>query len=285
MNGSTLASDVLTALVPRVESLVERGLHPHLAVVIVGDDPSSHIYVRNKGRACARVGIRSSIIHLPTNTTTGTLSQVIADLNEDPEIHGILVQSPLPDGNDEIGIVSEINPSKDVDGFHPIHLGRLVQGDASGLLPCTPAGIMTMLDYYGVPISGRRAVVIGRSRIVGMPLALLLAQRGMDATVTIAHSRTEDVEILCREADLLCVAIGSPQFVQPDWVKEGVALIDVGINRIEDPESGSGSRLVGDIDERAWPKSSYYTPVPGGIGPMTVAMLLDNTVSCSEASL
>ena len=211
--------------------------------------------------------------------------QVVIDLNSDDSVHGILVQSPTPTGTDELEITAAIDPAKDVDGFHPVNLGRLVMGQADGLLPCTPAGVMQILDDAEINLVGKKAVVIGRSRIVGMPLALLLAQKGIDATVTIAHSRTEDIADICRSADLVVAAIGRPGTVKADWIKPGATVIDVGINRVADESRENGSRLAGDVEPEAAEVASHITPVPGGVGPMTISMLMTNTVRAAEANL
>ena len=211
--------------------------------------------------------------------------QVVTDLNTDDTVHGILVQSPTPAGTDELAITEAIDPAKDVDGFHPMNLGRLVMGKSDGLLPCTPAGVMAMIADAEIDLIGAKAVVIGRSRIVGMPLALLLAQKGIDATVTIAHSRTKDAAEICREADLIVAAIGRPATVKADWIKPGATVIDVGINRVVDESRDSGSRLAGDVDPAAAEIAGHITPVPGGVGPMTIAMLMSNTVRAAEMTL
>lgn len=285
MDGKVLGLRVEETLVERVAALKIKGVHPHLAVVLAGDDAASQVYVRNKQRACERCGIQSTRIDLPQDVSQEKLMQVVADLNGDDSIHGILVQSPTPDGTDEIAITEAINPTKDVDGFHPANLGRLVMGQSDGLLPCTPAGVMKIIEDAQIDLKGANALVIGRSRIVGMPLALLLAQKGIDATVTIAHSRTNDIENLCRNADLLVAAIGRPEIIEADWIKPGATVIDVGINRIEDKSSKSGSRLVGDVDSSAMEVAGYMTPVPGGVGPMTISMLMSNTVRAAEMKL
>jgi methylenetetrahydrofolate dehydrogenase (NADP+)/methenyltetrahydrofolate cyclohydrolase len=260
-------------------------IEAHLAVVLAGNDPASHVYVRNKEHACERTGIRSTRIDLSENVSQLELMQVVTDLNTDDTVHGILVQSPTPAGTDELAITEEIEPAKDVDGFHPMNLGRLVMGKSDGLLPCTPAGVMAMIADAEIDLIGAKAVVIGRSRIVGMPLALLLAQKGIDATVTIAHSRTKDAAKICREADLIVAAIGRPATVKADWIKPGATVIDVGINRVVDESRDSGSRLAGDVDPAAAEIAGYITPVPGGVGPMTIAMLMSNTVRAAEMTL
>jgi len=278
VDGKALALGLEDGLRERVEALTQSGVVPHLAVVIAGDDPASHIYVRNKQRACDRCGILSTRIDLPSDTTQERVFEVVADLNLDSSVHGILVQSPAPEGVDELAIASAISPDKDVDGLHPANLGRLVQGDASGLLPCTPSGVLMMLEQSGMRLSGAKAVVLGRSRIVGMPMALMLAQRGIDATVTIAHSRTGDVPALCREADIVVAAIGRPHTVKADWIKSGAFVADVGISR-----TGDGV-IAGDVDPGVSEVAGWLTPVPGGVGPMTIAMLMANTVSAAETS-
>ncbi len=273
-----LALGLEEGLRERVEALKQNEIVPHLAVVIAGDDPASHVYVRNKQRACERCGILSTRIDLPSNATQDSVLEVVANLHSDSSVHGILVQSPAPKGVDELVIASAISPDKDVDGFHPANLGRLVQGDASGLLPCTPSGVLMMLEQSGTRLSGAKAVVLGRSRIVGMPMALMLAQRGIDSTVTIAHSRTEDAAALCREADIIVAAIGRPHTVKADWIKPGAFVADVGISR-----TGDGV-IAGDVDPGVSEVAGWLTPVPGGVGPMTIAMLMANTVSAAESS-
>ena len=278
VDGKALALGLEKGLRVRSEVLRKSGVIPHLAVVIAGDDPASQVYVRNKQRACERCGILSTRIDLPSDATQESLLEVVAELNSDSSVHGILVQSPTPEGIDELEIASAISPVKDVDGFHPVNLGRLVQGDASGLLPCTPSGVLMMLEQSGTRLSGAKAVVLGRSRIVGMPMALMLAQRGIDSTVTIAHSRTEDAAALCREADIIVAAIGRPHTVKADWIKPGAFVADVGISR-----TGDGV-IAGDVDPGVSEVAGWLTPVPGGVGPMTIAMLMANTVSAAESS-
>ena len=278
VDGKALALSLEEGLRERVTALREREVIPHLAVVIAGDDPASHVYVRNKQRACERCGILSTRINLPSSAALEDILGVVANLNTDSSVHGILVQSPAPEGIDELVIASAISSSKDVDGFHPANLGKLVQGDASGLLPCTPSGVLVMLEESGARLSGAKAIVLGRSRIVGMPMALMLAQRGVDATVTIAHSRTEDAAALCREADIVVAAIGRPHTVKADWIKPGAFVVDVGISRAED------GGLAGDVDPGVGDVAGWMTPVPGGVGPMTIAMLMANTVSAAESA-
>ena len=278
IDGKAIGRSIEDDLSERVTALRERGVTPSLAVVIAGEDPASHIYVRNKQRACERCGILSTRIDLPSTATQDDILGIVADLNADDSVHGILVQSPAPEGVDELAVAGAIDPAKDVDGFHPSNLGKLVQGVGDGLLPCTPAGVLRMLEESGVALSGSKAVVIGRSRIVGMPMALMLAQRGIDCTVTIAHSRTHDVAALCREADIVVAAIGRPHTVKPGWIKPGAAVVDVGISRAD------GGGLAGDVAPDVAEVAGWMTPVPGGVGPMTIAMLLSNTVMAAESS-
>lgn len=278
IDGTACGAALEAELAPRIAAL---DAAPHLAVVIVGDDPASHVYVGAKERACARLGIRSTRVDIVADAHYTEVVATVEALNADPEVHGILVQSPLPAGMDEIAITDLIDPVKDVDGFHAQNLGRLVQGDASGLLPCTPAGVMHMLEWAGVELSGKRAVVIGRSRIVGMPQSLLLAQKGADATVTITHSRTADIAAVSREADVVIAAVGRAEMVTPDFIKPGATVIDVGVNRVED-DSERGYRLAGDVHPDVAAVAGALSPVPGGVGPMTIAMLMANTVRAAE---
>ena len=276
VDGKALGLEIQEEVSLGVSSLRERGIEPHLAVVIAGDDPASQVYVRNKERACERCGIISTRVDMPGSSTLEEIVEVVERLNSDSSIHGILVQSPAPEGVDELAIAAAINPLKDVDGFHPVNLGRLVQGDLGGLLPCTPSGVMRMLESSGVELEGSKAVVLGRSRIVGMPMALMLAQKGSDATVTIAHSRTSEIESLCSGADILVAAVGSAHMVGPDWVKPGAFVIDVGISRVE-------GGLAGDVSPDVAEIAGWLTPVPGGVGPMTIAMLMRNTLIAAES--
>jgi methylenetetrahydrofolate dehydrogenase (NADP+)/methenyltetrahydrofolate cyclohydrolase len=275
VDGKSLSLEIQQEVAEGVAALNVRGVQPHLAVVIAGDDSASHVYIRNKERACKRCGILSTKIELPASSNLMEILEVVERLNSDPSIHGILVQSPAPDGVDELAVASSILPQKDVDGFHPINLGRHVQGDSRGLLPCTPSGVMRMLDSSDVRLEGSRAVVLGRSRIVGMPMALMLAQKGSDATVTIVHSRTSEIESICSEADILVAAVGSAHMVGPQWVKPGAFVVDVGISRI-------GGGLAGDVAPEVSEIAGWVTPVPGGVGPMTIAMLMKNTLSATE---
>ena len=282
LDGKACGAEVEEEVGDMVSSLKERGINPHLAVVIVGDDPASHVYVGAKEKACIRVGIKSTRIDIPADSNFEQVAEVVRELNCDESVHGILVQSPLPPGMDELAITDMIDPSKDVDGFHPVNLGRLVQGRVDGLVPCTPAGVIRLLEWGGVDLAGKSAVVIGRSRIVGIPASLLLARKGVDATVTIAHSRTSEIAHLCRSADILIAAVGQPELVQLDWVKPGAAVIDVGVNRVDDEESTRGYRLAGDVNSEVSEVAGWLSPVPGGVGPMTIAMLMLNTVTAAS---
>jgi methylenetetrahydrofolate dehydrogenase (NADP+)/methenyltetrahydrofolate cyclohydrolase len=282
LDGKKIGRVIEEELSHRIINLQSKAIIPHLAVVIVGDDPASHVYVRNKEMACERCGIKSTRIDLEGDISEKEILDTVHMLNSDNSVHGILVQSPLPEGINESLVTDAISPQKDVDGFHKMNLGRLVQGDSSGLLPCTPAGIMKILESSDIDLSGKNALVIGRSRIVGMPMSILLAQRGIDATVTIAHSRTKNLQDICREADLVVAAIGRPEFVKSEWIKPGATVIDVGINRVKDSSRKSGYRLVGDVDSDASNVAGNITPVPGGVGPMTIAMLMSNTIMATE---
>jgi len=275
LNGKALAQKIQTELTQRVQDLqTQRGRPPGLAVLMVGDNPASAVYVRNKEKSCAAVGIASYGQHLPESTTQNELAEIIATLNQDERVDGILIQLPLPAHLDSVALLNQIHPDKDADGLHPVNLGRLVRGEA-GLRSCTPAGVMRILQEYELPLKGKHAVVIGRSILVGKPLALMLLEA--DATVTIAHSKTPDLAAIARSADILVAAVGRPNLIGADSVKPGAVVIDVGINRITD--ATGQSRLVGDVDfEAVLPVASAVTPVPGGVGPMTVAMLLYNTV-------
>jgi len=283
IDGKAISLEIEGELKMRVDALGQKGVQPHLVVVLVGDDEASHVYVRNKQRACKRTGVGSTLIDLPSTSTQQDILDLISHQNRDESVHGILVQSPLPSGIDEFRVADAIDPRKDVDGFHPMNLGRLVQGDTGGMLPCTPAGVMRLLEETGVDITGSKAVVLGRSRIVGMPMALLLAQRGVDATVTMVHSRSDNIPSLCQDADLLVTAIGKPGMVKAEWVKSGAIVIDVGISKIEDSSNPSGTRLAGDVDSSVSNVAGWLTPVPGGVGPMTIAMLLTNTIRSAES--
>ncbi|RJU96898.1 MAG: bifunctional methylenetetrahydrofolate dehydrogenase/methenyltetrahydrofolate cyclohydrolase FolD [Candidatus Poseidoniales archaeon] len=282
LDGKLCAASVEEELQGRIIACKEKGIAPHLAVVIVGDDPASHVYVNSKVRACKRLGIKSTHIELAASSTEAEIRDVIHRLNSDASLHGILVQSPLPPHMDEEALTDLIDPSKDVDGFHPQNLGRLVQGRLDGMLPCTPSGVMRMLKWANIDLTGQRAVVLGRSRIVGMPQALLLGAKGADATVTVVHSRTKDAQAVCAQADVIVAAIGRPEMVTADWIKPGAVVVDVGINRVDDATRERGWRLAGDVHPDVAEKASWLSPVPGGVGPMTIAMLMENTVRAAE---
>jgi methylenetetrahydrofolate dehydrogenase (NADP+)/methenyltetrahydrofolate cyclohydrolase len=286
LDGKSVAAAVLDECRAEVEALKSRGTTPGLAVVLVGDDPASHVYVGSKVRTCGELGIFSRKIELPASTTQDELLKVVRDLNADPAIHGILVQSPPPKHINEEHIIRAIDPRKDVDGFHPENVAKLALEDPTGFVPCTPAGCMKLLEVAGIETNGAEAVVVGRSMIVGKPMALLLVSKKSNATVTIAHSRSRDLPAICRRADIIVAAVGRPEMVKADWVKPGAVVIDVGINRVADPSKKSGYRLTGDVAfEEVAPLCSAITPVPGGVGPMTIAMLMKNTLQAARQSL
>ena len=285
IDGKAIAQRINEQTRTEVAELIARGVKPGLAVVVVGDDPASHAYVRSKEKTSADLGMHSVKHALPHDTTQAQLLEVVRALNADPLIHGILVQSPPPGHIDERAIIVALDPRKDVDGFHPINVAKLALGDADAFVPCTPLGCQRLLIESGIETAGANVVVLGRSMIVGKPMALLLMNkgRGGDATVTVAHSRTRDLAEVCSRADILIAAIGKPEFVKADFVREGAVVIDVGINRVADPSSVKGSKLVGDVAfAEVAPKCRAITPVPGGVGPMTIAMLMHNTVLAAQ---
>jgi methylenetetrahydrofolate dehydrogenase (NADP+)/methenyltetrahydrofolate cyclohydrolase len=283
LDGKALAAAVLDECRAETAALTAIGVVPGLAVVLVGEDPASRVYVGSKARTCADLGFLSRKIELPAATTQDELIQVVRGLNADPAIHGILVQSPPPPQIDEQAVIRAIDPRKDVDGFHPENVAKLVLEDPSGFVPCTPAGCIKLLESAGIATSGAEAVVIGRSMIVGKPLALLLVAKKSNATVTIAHSRSRDLPAICRRADILVAAVGRPEMVKADWVKPGAVVIDVGINRVADASRKSGYRLTGDVAyAEVAPLCAAITPVPGGVGPMTIAMLMKNTLQAAR---
>ena len=286
IDGRAVAQKVYAELRGEIGSLVAQGVTPGLAVVLVGNDPASRAYVRSKDKMCRELGLHSVKIELPEETTQEELLGRVDALNRDPAIHGILVQSPPPPHIDEAAIVMALDPAKDVDGFHPINIAKLALADESGFVPCTPLGCLRLLQESGTQTSGAHVVVLGRSMIVGKPMALLLMQKGIDATVTVVHSRTRNLSEITRSADVIIAAIGKAEFVKAGHVREGAVVIDVGINRVEDAKATRGYRLVGDVafDEVA-PKVRAITPVPGGVGPMTIAMLMANTVKAARLSL
>ncbi|MAQ12505.1 MAG: bifunctional methylenetetrahydrofolate dehydrogenase/methenyltetrahydrofolate cyclohydrolase FolD [Chloroflexota bacterium] len=288
LDGKALAEDIRAEVAASVTEIqLNHGVTPGLAAVLVGDDPASAIYVRNKRRACDEVGMVSDTILLAADSTTEKVLETVADLNKDPRFHGILIQLPLPPQIDELAIIESIDPDKDVDGLHPFNVGKLVQGRAD-FVPGTPAGIQQILMRNGHDPAGANVVICGRSDIVGKPMALLLMQRGdgANATVTVCHTRTKNMTEITRHADILVTAIGRPNAITADMVKEGAIVIDVGINRVDDASRKSGYRLDGDVDfAEVSKKASSITPVPGGVGPMTIAMLLVNTLTATRISI
>jgi methylenetetrahydrofolate dehydrogenase (NADP+)/methenyltetrahydrofolate cyclohydrolase len=285
IDGNRVAAGVLAAVKERVVALRHRGVTPGLAVVLVGDDPASRAYVRRKDKVSRELGLHSVRHELPAETSQDELLRIVAELNADPAIHGILVQSPPPPHIDEPAIVRAIDPTKDVDGFHPINVAKLAMEDPTAFVPCTPLGCQHLLIASGIETSGANVVVVGRSMIVGKPMALLLMAKGPggDATVTVAHSRTRNLAQLTQQADIVIAAIGRPHFLGAEHIRDGAVVIDVGINRVEDASDPRGYKLVGDVDFAAVaPKCRAITPVPGGVGPMTIAMLMQNTVTACE---
>jgi methylenetetrahydrofolate dehydrogenase (NADP+) / methenyltetrahydrofolate cyclohydrolase len=285
IEGKPVAERINEQTREKVTLLKKRGITPGLAVVLIGNDPASISYVRSKDRTSQKLGFFSRKIELPAETTQSEVLKIVHDLNADPAIHGILVQSPPPAHINEGEIVLAIDPMKDVDGFHPVNVGKLAMDDPTALVPCTPLGCQRLLLDSGIETTGARVVIIGRSMLVGKPLALLLMRKGKggDATVTVAHSRSRNLAEIARSADILVAAIGRAEFVRSEFVKEEAVVIDVGINRIEDPASEKGYRITGDVAfEEIAPKTRAITPVPGGVGPMTVAMLMANTLTACE---
>ncbi|MCF8215827.1 MAG: bifunctional methylenetetrahydrofolate dehydrogenase/methenyltetrahydrofolate cyclohydrolase FolD [Chlorobium sp.] len=287
IDGKKVSSDLKTEMKVRVDAhrATTRKV-PGLTVIIVGEDPASQVYVRNKAKSCVEVGMNSSVIEMPASTSQEVLLAKIHELNANPDVHGILVQQPLPKQIDEFAVTMAIDPAKDVDGFHPENLGKLVMGHLDRcFVSCTPYGILELLGRYNIETKGKHCVVVGRSNIVGKPMANLMLQKleATNCTVTICHSATKDIPSYTRQADILIAAIGKARFITADMVKPGAVVIDVGINRIDDPSTKSGTRLVGDVDyEGISPIASAMTPVPGGVGPMTIAMLLKNTLQSFE---
>jgi len=279
IDGAKLADQVKAEVAGRVAELKARGITPGLSVVLVGDDPASAVYVGAKERTCIELGMHGETIRRPATITQPELLAIVEGLNDDPKVHGILVQMPLPKHINADAIVRRIRPDKDVDGFHPVNVGKLLIGEKDGFAPCTPAGVLHMLKAYNVPTAGSDCVIVGRSNIVGKPMAALMVQAGVDATVTICHSRTRDLGSHTRRADVLIVAAGRPAMVTADMVKPGAVVIDVGMNRVPDATKKSGTRLSGDVDfDSVREVASLITPVPGGVGKMTIAMLMANTV-------
>ncbi|NNE92970.1 MAG: bifunctional 5,10-methylenetetrahydrofolate dehydrogenase/5,10-methenyltetrahydrofolate cyclohydrolase [Verrucomicrobiales bacterium] len=285
IEGKPIAEAVYAECAKKLEDLKSRGITPGLAVVLVGDDPASRAYVGMKDRKCQELGLHSVKIERDADISQADLEAQVEELNADPAIHGILVQMPLPGDLDEDAVIKKISPAKDVDGLHPENLGKLASEDPTGFAPCTPLGCQRMLIESGIETSGKNVVVIGRSLLVGKSVAFLLMGKGVggNATVTVAHSRTKDLAEVAARADILIAAIGVPRFVGPEMVKDGAVVIDVGINRVDDPEAKRGYRLVGDVDfDAVKDKCEAITPVPGGVGVMTIAMLMSNTIRAAE---
>lgn len=283
MDGRSVAARVRERLAHDVRALKQRGIVPGLSVVLVGDDPASAVYVRSKEKACNEAGMRGETIRMPATTTQDELLAVVDRLNRSRDVHGILVQMPLPKQIHADVVVRRIEPTKDVDGFHPVNVGKMLTGDREGFVPCTPAGVMVLLREYGVQTSGSECVVVGRSNIVGKPMMALLVQPGIDATVTVCHSRSRNMADHIRRSDIVIAAAGRAGLVTGDMIKPGAVVIDVGINRVEDRAHPRGYRLAGDVDfESARDVASLITPVPGGVGPMTIAMLLENTLQAAK---
>ena len=283
IDGKEVAKAIRASLKKRIAALAQQGIRPGLAAVLVGDDPASQTYVNSKARACDKLGLYSEIIRRPSNLTEAELKAIVQELNKNERIHGILIQSPLPDHIDELSVTLTIDPNKDVDGFHPHSVGMMLIGRPV-LLPCTPHGIVKLLEHYELDPAGKEVVVVGRSNIVGKPIAAILVQKARmaNATVTIAHSRTKNLSEVCQRADILIAAIGRPNTITGEMVKKGAVVIDVGVNRVDD-DSDKGYKLVGDVAfDACAQRASYITPVPGGVGPMTIAMLMSNTVFACE---
>ena len=285
IDGKQIAADVRAQVAAKVSELKEKGIVPCLAVILVGENPASVSYVTGKRKALAEVGMTDRSIQLPETTSEADLLKLIAELNADSSVHGILVQLPLPKHIDEDKVIMAIDPSKDVDGFHPVSVGNLMIG-RPGFLPCTPHGIIVLLKKMGIETSGKHAVVIGRSNIVGKPVSILLARKDVNCTVTMCHTGTKDMGAITRQADIIVVASGHPHTLTADMVKDGAVIIDVGVNRIPDSSKKSGFRLIGDCDfDDLVEKASYITPVPGGVGPMTIAMLMQNTLESANQGI
>ena len=288
LEGKPVAEQIRKDLIRRMAELQLEGIVPGLAVIMVGDDPASSSYVRMKGKACQELGIHSQTLRMPSDYSEASLLHLIDGLNHDPRINGILVQMPVPGHIDVSKVVRAIDPDKDVDAFHPVNVGKMLIGESDGFLPATPHGIQEMLMRNGYDVAGRHVVIVGRSNIVGKPLAAILMQKGKgaDATVTVCHSRTRDLGSITSQADILVCALGKARFIKADMVKEGAVVIDVGSNKVEDPGSPRGYRFVGDVDfEAVRERAAAITPVPGGVGPMTIIMLMQNTVLAAERAL
>lgn len=286
MDGKAVAAKIRARIAAEVQRLSARGVVPGLTVVLMGDDPASAVYVSSKARACEEAGMRGHTIRMPASTSQEELAAVVDRLNTDDTVHGILVQMPLPKQIDSDVILKRIDPTKDVDGFHPVNVGKMLIGDPLGFVPCTPAGVMELLHQYRVQTAGAECVVIGRSNIVGKPMMALLMQPGADATVTVCHSRSRNIPDHTRRADIVIAAAGRIGLVTGEMLKPGAVVIDVGISRVTDPSAKRGYRLAGDVDfESAREVASLITPVPGGVGPMTIAMLLSNTLRAANLAM
>jgi len=283
MDGKALGMKIREGLKATGAALNKKGITPCLAVVLVGDDPASLSYITSKEKALAEAGMESRDIRLADNTSEDALLSLISELNRDEKIHGILVQSPVPKHINEEKVNAAIAPEKDVDCFHPVSVGNMVLGKP-GFLPCTPHGVLVLLKEYNIPVSGANVVIVGRSNIVGKPLANLLIRREYNATVTVCHTGTKDLTRHTMQADILVAAAGNPEFIKPEMVKDEIVVIDVGINRVSDPSSKKGYRVCGDVAPAVAEKASFYTPVPGGVGPMTIAMLLQNVIEAAQRS-
>lgn len=284
IDGKAIAKKTQSKLKSRLALLKEKGITPGLATVLVGADPASQTYVNSKVRMCGKLGLYSEAIHKEAGISQDELINLVKELNDRDDIHGILVQSPIPSHLDEFAVTLMIDPAKDVDGFHPYNVGLMLMGEPS-LLPCTPHGVIKLLEETGIDPSGKEAIIVGRSMIVGKPVAALLMQKApvANATVTVAHSRTRNLSEIIRRADIVVAAIGRPEFIKGDMIKDGAVVIDVGINRVDDPSTEKGYRIVGDVEyESCAERASFITPVPGGVGPMTIAMLMSNTVQAAE---
>ena len=284
IDGVATAATVRSELVDRIAALKARGIYPGLGTLLVGDDPGSHSYVGGKHKDSLELGIESVRVDLPAEATEAEVRAAILELNANPAVTGYIIQLPLPAGIDENAVLELMDPAKDADGLHPTNLGRLVlgvQGELDSPLPCTPAGLVELLRRYDVPIAGQHVVVIGRGLTVGRPLGLLLTRKGLDATVTLAHSRTQNLADVVRQADIVVAAVGVPGLIKPDWVKPGAAVLDVGITRVIDPDTGK-AKLIGDVDPAVAEVAGFLSPVPGGVGPMTRAMLMSNVVEAAE---
>ena len=287
LDGIATAAAIKSELAERIQDLKAKGITPGLGTILVGDDPGSHSYVAGKHRDCAEVGINSIRIDLPASATQADITAAIEQLNNDPAVTGYIVQLPMPAHIDDVAALELMDPAKDADGLHPINLGRLVMnvdGEMTSPLPCTPAGIVELLRRYDVPLAGKHVTIIGRGLTVGRPLGLLLTRKGIDATVTLTHSRTVNIEEDVRKADVVVAAVGVPHLVKPEWIKPGAAVIDVGITRVENPETGK-AQLTGDVDPAVAEVAGYLSPNPRGVGPMTRAMLLSNVVTAAELSV